>query len=175
LVLNAAATTTTPERARPRARPAARPYLIPHAVTQSPVIIQAKSKLQVRRKGGAELPPPTPSPSRLSSRPASGGGPGGGGGGGWGTPGSLPDLAPLDPGPICEKSRFQDAKREADFAPHPTKPSQAVGEPGAACGVSELPGHGCCSLRWPADCRLVASSFGGLRKDQVWPMKTRRA
>jgi hypothetical protein len=49
---------------------------------------------------------------------------------------------PPPPGPMCEKSRFQDVKPTLLHIP---RPSQTVGEPGAACGVSELPGHGCCS------------------------------
>jgi hypothetical protein len=83
--------------------------------------------------------------------------------GGWGGP---PGLAPgpRRPPPPHVRKNGSEALRSSFVKP---KRLQTVGEPGAACGVSELPDHGCCSWRWPTGCPLVASSFGGLRKDQM--------
>jgi hypothetical protein len=48
---------------------------------------------------------------------------------------------PPTPIPFAKKSRSQDVKPTFLLC-STSKPSQTVGEPGAACGVSELPGHG---------------------------------
>jgi hypothetical protein len=86
----------------------------------------------LRAKGGEASPPFNPFPPCAARRR-------GGPEGGLGAPGLAP--GPRPPRPHLRKSRFLDARREADLC-STSKPPQTVGEPGAACGrVSELLDH----------------------------------
>ena len=110
-------------------------------------------------KRGTELPLPLPLPAlrRQAPRwPSQGVG---------GEPqGSLPDLAPLGPiSHLRKKIGSKTRSRLCSTSKHIT-----------SCDWSQVlqrsprvTDHGRCSWMWPTECRLVASSFGGLREDQM--------
>jgi hypothetical protein len=94
---------------------------------------------------------------------------------GWGPRGSLPDPAHL--GPICEKSRYQDVKPTLLPNPRPQscEPPGESGAPGALQSPEEPPPRVTAYRRsWVLQFEVadwvsfgLASSSGGLRKDQV--------
>jgi hypothetical protein len=82
--------------------------------------------------------------------------PRGGPGGGWGGPGLTPSApcaktvgSKTRSRPLCSQTHSLTNRR----VNHVLQRSPRV--------------HGYCGLRWPTECLLVASSFGGLRKDQM--------
>jgi hypothetical protein len=85
-------------------------------------------------------PFPLPALRRQAPRCAVGQGQGEGGEGGTPSPRAR-SRAPPTSAPFAKKIGSKTRSRLCSTS----KPSQTVGEPGAACGVSELLGHGCCS------------------------------